>query len=74
MTAFASEDEALCTLRETAAEDGVEAIENLSLVIVRNGHPTLIAMEDELVRRALAADLDVGGGIGVGAKRSRLAS
>jgi hypothetical protein len=74
MTAFASEDEALSALRETAAEDGVEAIKNLSLLIVRDGHLTLVAMEDERVRRAIGDDAELDSGTYVGAKVLRLAS
>jgi hypothetical protein len=73
MAAFASEGEALNAIRDSAAEDSVESIENLSLMFIRDGHPTLIAMEEDLVHRALGND-EISGRTEVGAKRSRLAS
>ncbi len=51
LTDFASEAEAWQTLSEMAAEDGPGAIEHLSLVRMRDGQPTLVAMEDEIVLR-----------------------
>jgi hypothetical protein len=51
ITDYACESDAWTALREIAEEDGLEAIADLSLMRMRDGHPTLIAMEDELVRR-----------------------
>jgi hypothetical protein len=51
MEGFASEGDAWDALQEMAEEHGLEAIEDLSLLHMRDGQPTLIAMEDELVRR-----------------------
>ena len=51
MEGFASEEDAWRALRDMAEEHGLEAIEDLSLLRMRDGHPTVIAMENELVRR-----------------------
>jgi hypothetical protein len=51
ITDYACESDAWTALREIAEDDGLEAIADLSLMRMRDGHPTLIAMEDELVRR-----------------------
>lgn len=51
MEDFASESDAWDALREMADDHGLEAIEDLSLLLMRDGQPTLIAMEDDLVRR-----------------------
>jgi len=51
ITDFASESDAWDSLCRDASEAGLESIENLSLLRIQDGHPTLVAMEDELVRR-----------------------
>ena len=51
MTDFASEREAWDSLLGWAHDEGLEAIEGLSLMRIQDGNPTLIAMETELVRR-----------------------
>jgi hypothetical protein len=71
MAAFASERDALETLRESAAADGVASIENLSLLLILDGDPTLIAMEDDLVRRATGDDIQSNGNADGGVRRSR---
>ncbi|MGH2616903.1 MAG: hypothetical protein ACRDJC_16850 [Thermomicrobiales bacterium] len=48
---YADENEAWAALRQAAMEFGLEEIEGLGLSQVQDGHETLIAMEDELVRR-----------------------
>lgn len=57
MTDFATEREAWDALRGWARDEGVEAITDLSLLSIQDGEPTVIAMEDDLVRRA-TRDLD----------------
>ena len=51
IAAYAGENDAWTALRHMAEEDGLEEIEDLALSRMQDGHPTLIAMEDELVRR-----------------------
>ncbi len=53
LTGFSSERAAWQALREMAASDGPESLEHLSLVRVHDGTPTLIAMEEEIVRRVV---------------------
>ena len=71
IAAFVNERDALDALREAATEDGVESIENLSLLVIQDGHPTLIAMEDDLVQRALADDFQVSNAATHGLSTSR---
>jgi hypothetical protein len=47
----ADESEAWEALCRAAVEFGLEEIEGLGLSQMRDGHETLIAMEDDLVRR-----------------------
>jgi hypothetical protein len=58
-------------LREAATEDGVESIANLSLVLMQDDHPTLIAMERDLVQRALGDDVHVSNGAVYGLRTPR---
>lgn len=51
VTDFANERVAWAALRDWAREDGLDAIQGLSLMRIQDGEPTLIAMEDDLVRR-----------------------
>lgn len=51
ITDFPSECDAWDALRAWASDDGLAAIADLSLMRMEDGHPALIAMEDELVRR-----------------------
>jgi hypothetical protein len=51
ITDFVNEREALDALCQIAREDGLEAVADLALTRIANGHPKLIAMEDDLVRR-----------------------
>jgi hypothetical protein len=53
ITNFVSESDAWDALCQAAGDDGLESIENLSLLRIDNGKPTLIAMEDELVQRVV---------------------
>jgi hypothetical protein len=53
MTDFACERDAWDELRAMAHDDGPEAVEGLSLLLMEDGLSTLIAMEDELVRRVV---------------------
>ena len=71
---FASEDEAWEELRRWAAESGPEELRGLALMRYLDGHPTLIAMEEDLVRRALGDDDGISSDAEVGASRSRRAS
>lgn len=48
---FPSEPEAWLALRDIAAEDGLETLGDLSLMLIEGGQPTVIAMEEALVRR-----------------------
>ena len=48
---YADENEAWAALRQAAIELGLEELEGYGLSQVRDGQDTLIAMEDELVRR-----------------------
>jgi hypothetical protein len=48
---YADEAEAWAALRQAAIEFGLEEIEGYGLSQVRDGHDTLIAMEDDLVQR-----------------------
>lgn len=51
MSEFASEREAWDSLLGWVHDEGLEAIADLSLLRMRDGQPTMIAMETELVRR-----------------------
>jgi hypothetical protein len=51
ITDYANESDAWQALCRAAADDGLESIANLSLLRVEDGQPTLIAMDDDLVRR-----------------------
>ena len=51
MANFVDEREAWEKLRQTALEFGLEEIEGLGLSQFRDGQDTLIAMEDDIVRR-----------------------
>jgi hypothetical protein len=51
MANFADAKEAWEVLRRDALEFGLEELNDLALTHVQDGNPTLIAMEDELVRR-----------------------
>ena len=51
VTDFPSEHDAWEALRSWARDEGLEAIEGLSLMRVQDGDPILIAMDDDLVRR-----------------------
>ena len=51
MTDFATEREAWDALRGRARDEGMEAIADLSLLSIQDGEPSIIAMEDDLVRR-----------------------
>jgi hypothetical protein len=46
---FSDVGEALATLRRAAAEHGLSAIENLSLMRIDEDEQSLVAMQDELV-------------------------
>lgn len=48
---FVSEDEALDVLRAAEREHGFAAISDVALLRYENGHPTLVAMENDLVAR-----------------------
>ena len=48
---YANENAAWAALRHAALEFGLEEIEGLGLSQFRDGQDTLIAMEDDLVRR-----------------------
>ena len=48
---FASESEAWAALHDIAVEDGLDTLADLSLMLIQNGDPTVIAMEGALVRR-----------------------
>ena len=48
---YATEDEAWDALRQAATKFGLEEIEELALSQSHNGQDTLIAMDDDLVRR-----------------------
>jgi hypothetical protein len=49
---FPDERAAWAALRQAALEFGAAELNGLGLTQMRNGRPTLLAMEDELVRRA----------------------
>ena len=51
MANFSDVKEAWEALRRDALEFGIEELNDLALTHVQDGNPTLIAMEDELVRR-----------------------
>jgi hypothetical protein len=48
---FATEEEALEALRSAERDHGPAAISDIALLRFDDGHPTLIAMEGELVER-----------------------
>ena len=48
---FASEGDALEALREAEREHGPAGIGDVALLRYENGHPTLVAMEHDLVAR-----------------------
>ena len=52
ITDFACERDAWGWLRQAATEFGLEELDGLALSHMQDGRPTLIAMEEELVRRA----------------------
>jgi hypothetical protein len=43
------ESDAIAALVEVVRAHGIQAIETFALTVVKSGHPTLIAMEDDLV-------------------------
>ena len=51
MASFSTEQEAWEELRQMALAFGLEELNDLALSRMQNDHRTLIAMEDELVRR-----------------------
>ena len=48
---FATEEEALEALRSAERDHGPEAISDIALLRFDDGHPTLFAMDGELVER-----------------------
>lgn len=50
MTDFATEREAWAALCGWVCDEGVAAIADLSLLRIQDGEPSVIAMEDDLVR------------------------
>ena len=53
---FSDVGEALATLRRAAAEHGLSAIENLSLMRIDEDEQSLVAMQDELVNMVETLD------------------
>ena len=60
ITDFACERDAWGWLRQAATEFGLEELNDLALSHMQNGHPTLIAMDEALVRR-VAGEIDQAG-------------
>jgi hypothetical protein len=48
---FAAEEDALEALRTAECEHGLAAISDVALLRYKDGHPTLVAMERDLVAR-----------------------
>lgn len=48
---FATEDDALDALRDAEQEHGPHAISDVALLRYDDGHPTLVAMEHDLIAR-----------------------
>ncbi len=55
---YADENDAWAALRQAAMEHGLEEIEGYGLSQAQDWHDTLIALEDDLVRR-VAHELDL---------------
>lgn len=54
---YDTEDEALAELREVAQNYGPDDIRGLALLKFEDGHPTLVAMDDDLIARLNLASL-----------------
>jgi hypothetical protein len=55
---FATEEAAIDALRAAEREHGPEAIGDIALLRFDNGHPTLIAMEGDLVERVAQSTVE----------------
>jgi hypothetical protein len=55
MADYAREEDAWAELSQLAAEEGPEVLRDLGLLRFDHGQPSLVAMDNELIARVLAA-------------------
>lgn len=56
MADYAREEDARAELSRLAAEEGPDVLRDLGLLRFEHGQPSLVAMDDELIARVLAAE------------------